>query len=148
HSLCSCLFLLCSLKSDEQTTCRQGTRFAFLTRTEANHQSPFTNHHWDMSSESGSIRVAALADLHFTRAAVGTFQPLFSQVASHADILVLCGDLTDHGSLEEAQLLARELASVKVPLVGVLGNHDYEADVPDEVKKILTAAGMIVLDGD
>jgi Icc-related predicted phosphoesterase len=101
-----------------------------------------------MDSDANPIRVAALADLHFTAALVGTFQPLLAQAASAADVLVICGDLTDHGSIEEARLLARELGTVKVPIVGVLGNHDHESSQQGEVKQILAGAGMQVLDGD
>ena len=101
-----------------------------------------------MGSEPGVIRVAALADLHFTPALVGTFPPLLAAAASEADILVMCGDLTDHGSVEEAQLLARELSTVKVPMVGVLGNHDYESAQQEEVRRILGGAGLKLLDGD
>jgi Icc-related predicted phosphoesterase len=101
-----------------------------------------------VGSEAEVIRVAALADLHFTAASVGLFQPLLAAASAQADMLVLCGDLTDHGSTEEAQLLARELGMVKVPMVGVLGNHDYESGQQDEVRRILGGAGLKVLEGD
>lgn len=101
-----------------------------------------------METEKQLVRVAALADLHLSRGNAGTFQALFSQAAASADILVLCGDLTEHGLPEEVHLLVRELAGVKIPLVAVLGNHDYEAGKPDEVKEILQTAGLTVLDGD
>ena len=66
-----------------------------------------------------------------------------------ADVLVLCGDLTDYGLAEEAVELARELtAGIKIPIVGVLGNHDYESGAPAEVRRILSDAGMHVLDGE
>ncbi len=94
------------------------------------------------------VRLAALADLHFTRAAAGTLQPLFAQASAAADVLLLCGDLTDHGTVEEAQLFVRELGAVKVPMVGVLGNHDFESNKQDEVRHILSRAGVQVLDGD
>lgn len=94
------------------------------------------------------VRIAALADLHFTKNSPGTFQPLFAQITASADILVLCGDLTEHGSVEEAHLLARELSVVKIPVVGVLGNHDYEADQTTELVRILQTGGMTLLDGD
>jgi Icc-related predicted phosphoesterase len=95
------------------------------------------------------VRVAAVADLHCAKAmAAGTFQPLFAQVAERADVLALAGDLTDYGLPEEARLLARELAVVKVPVVAVFGNHDYESERQEEVRQILTESGVIVLDGD
>jgi Icc-related predicted phosphoesterase len=102
-----------------------------------------------MPPDGSVVRVAAVADLHCAKAmAAGTFQPLFSQVAERADVLVLAGDLTDYGLPEEARLLARELAAAKVPVVAVFGNHDYESERQDEVKQILTEAGVTVLDGD
>ncbi len=101
-----------------------------------------------MGSEAAVIRVAALADLHFTAASVGVYQTLFAAATAEADILVLCGDLTDHGSVEEANLLARELGTVKVPMVGVLGNHDFESGQQAEVSRILGGAGLRILDGD
>jgi Icc-related predicted phosphoesterase len=73
---------------------------------------------------------------------------LFSQVSAHADILALCGDLTDRGDPEEARQMAKALASVTVPIVAVLGNHDYECGKVSEVTRILCDAGVRVLDGD
>jgi len=101
-----------------------------------------------MRTDKDTVRVAALADLHLTRGGAGVFQSLFAQVAAAADILVLGGDLTEHGLPEEAHLLTRELSVVKIPMVAVLGNHDYEVGRPDEVRQILTTAGIQVLDGD
>ena len=94
------------------------------------------------------VRIAAAADLHCTKTSVGQLAPLLARMAEGADILLLCGDLTDFGSPEEAQILVRELNSVKVPIVGVLGNHDFEMGLQDEVRKILTDAGLRILDGD
>lgn len=102
-----------------------------------------------MPPDGSVVRVAAVADLHCAKAmAAGTFQSLFSQVAERAHVLALAGDLTDYGLPEEARLLVRELAVAKVPVVAVFGNHDYESERQDEVKQILTEAGVSVLDGD
>jgi Icc-related predicted phosphoesterase len=70
------------------------------------------------------------------------------QIAESADVLVLCGDLTDYGLAEEARLLAKDLTQVKVPIVAVLGNHDYEADEQRQIVEILGEVGVHVLDGD
>lgn len=96
------------------------------------------------------VRIAALGDLHHGKSAVqGSLQPLFSQITESADILVLCGDLTDYGHPDEARALAREMtSSLKIPSVAVLGNHDFEAGQQAEVAKILADAGVAVLDGD
>jgi Icc-related predicted phosphoesterase len=95
------------------------------------------------------VRLAAMSDLHYGRLAQGTLAPLFAQISECADVLLLCGDMTDYGTPEEAQSLARELSSsLRIPAVGVLGNHDYEAGKADEVRRILCDAGLNVLDGD
>jgi len=95
------------------------------------------------------IKVAAVGDLHCTKSSTGQLRPLFAQAAEMADMLLLCGDLTDYGLAEEAQILADELAVVKkMPVVAVLGNHDYESGTPDDVKNILSEAGVQILDGD
>lgn len=96
------------------------------------------------------VRIAAVGDLHYGRsAAQGSLQPLFAQITESADVLVLCGDLTDYGLPEEARALAREMTStLKIPAVTVLGNHDFESGQQEEIKKILGDAGVVVLDGD
>jgi Icc-related predicted phosphoesterase len=95
------------------------------------------------------VRIAALGDLHFGRTApIGALQPLFSQISESADILVLAGDLTDYGLADEARALAKELAGVRIPIVSVLGNHDFESNQQDEVARILKDAGVVMLDGD
>ncbi len=95
------------------------------------------------------MRVAAVADLHCSRTAEGTFRPLFESARESADVLVLCGDLTDFGLPEEAQLLVGELDAARgLPIVAVLGNHDFEAGKEQEIHHILADAGVIVLDGD
>lgn len=103
-----------------------------------------------MPSTKDIVRIAAIGDIHYGKNAVqGSLQPLFSQVTETADILVLCGDLTDYGQADEARALAREItAAVKIPTVAVLGNHDCEADQQAEICKILGDAGVSVLDGD
>jgi len=101
-------------------------------------------------TEPGSIvRVAAIGDLHCSKTSQGLIQPLFANAAQFADVLVLCGDLTDYGLPEEAHILVRELAvAAKLPILAVLGNHDYESGHEDEVRQILGDAGVVILDGD
>jgi Icc-related predicted phosphoesterase len=94
------------------------------------------------------VRVAAVGDVHCTKNSQGALSPLFAQVAEQAEVLLLCGDLTDYGLPEEAHILAKELAAAKVPVVAVLGNHDFESDQPREVSRILCDSGVTVLDGD
>jgi Icc-related predicted phosphoesterase len=94
------------------------------------------------------FRVAAMADLHCTKDSRGQLQPLLQQAAVAADVLLLCGDLTDYGLPEEAHTLAHELSAVRVPLVAVLGNHDFESGKQAEISHVLAEAGVKVLDGD
>ena len=102
-----------------------------------------------MAKTPGVVRVAALADIHLGRAGYGPpLQTWLAQVAEAADILALCGDLTDRGEPDEARQLARALASVGVPMVAVLGNHDYESGKVAEITKIFCESGIQVLDGD
>ena len=97
-----------------------------------------------------TVRIAAIGDLHFGRTTPpGSLQPLFAQINDAADILVLCGDLTDYGLAEEARAFVKELSpAVKIPTVAVLGNHDYESNQQIEIVQILKDAGVVTLDGE
>ncbi|MBC5784430.1 metallophosphoesterase family protein [Ramlibacter sp. USB13] len=101
-----------------------------------------------MAKSASTVRFAAVGDLHVTKDAGGTLRALFAQAAEAADALLLCGDLTDYGTAEEAHVLAEELSVVKVPIVAVLGNHDFESGTPEVVVEALTKAGVRVLDGE
>jgi Icc-related predicted phosphoesterase len=97
------------------------------------------------------VRVAAVGDLHCTKTSEGVLQPLFAQMAECADVIALAGDLVDYGLPEEAHVLVRELnpaVNARVPIVAVLGNHDFEGGQPEAVREILCSAGVILLDGD
>ena len=96
---------------------------------------------------NGSVRVAAVGDLHCKRSSSGFLQTLFSRIGENADVLALCGDLTDRGLADEARVLAKELQAVKIPKIAVLGNHDFESDAAGEVTEILAGAHVTVLDG-
>jgi Icc-related predicted phosphoesterase len=99
-------------------------------------------------AEKQTMRLAAVGDLHVKKTSQGTLAPLLSPVNDAADILLLCGDLTDYGLPEEASILAKELSAIRIPIVAVLGNHDFESGQQAEVCQILTAAGVKVLDGE
>jgi Icc-related predicted phosphoesterase len=102
-----------------------------------------------MSKSQKRVRVAAVADLHCTRNSQGLFLSLFTEVNARADVLLVCGDLTDHGLPEEAQVVVRDLtAAVKIPTLAVLGNHDWHSGKHEELEQILSEAGVKVLDGD
>jgi Icc-related predicted phosphoesterase len=101
-----------------------------------------------MEDTKSVVRVAAVGDIHCTRASQGALHPLFAQAAQAADVLLLCGDLTDYGLAEEAEILVKELNAAKIPVVAVLGNHDYESGQEDQVRQILCDAGVMLLDGE
>lgn len=96
----------------------------------------------------GTVRIAAIGDLHCTKTSQGAFQSLFARVAESADFLLLAGDLTDYGLPEEARILARELSTLRIPVAAVLGNHDIESGKEGEVRQILCDANVTILDGD
>jgi Icc-related predicted phosphoesterase len=101
-----------------------------------------------MASNSPTVRFAAVGDLHVRKDSAGSLRAFFAQASDAADALLLCGDLTDYGTAEEAQVLADELGAVKIPIVAVLGNHDYESGTPEVVIEILKHAGVRILDGE
>src|SRR3954468_7412315 len=102
-----------------------------------------------MGERTTHLRIAAIGDIHVSKSAQGKFQALFTQISGCADVMVLCGDFTDYGLPDEARILARELtAAMKIPVIAVLGNHDYEGGKAPEIREILIGAGVAVLDGE
>ena len=99
-----------------------------------------------MANSDGKLRVAAIGDLHVMEDSVAPYRELFAEIGNAADVLVLCGDLTNFGKTREAEILAEDIRACSIPVVGVLGNHDYECGQPEEVARILHEAGMTVLD--
>lgn len=98
--------------------------------------------------QNGTLRIAALADLHFSKTSRGTLQPVLDSVAASADLLVICGDLTHHGRTQEAEMLAEELGTLRIPVIVVLGNHDFHSNEQAEIERVLEKSGIRVLDGD
>ncbi len=92
------------------------------------------------------LRVAAIGDLHVKEDSVAPYREMFSEISSAADVLVLCGDLTNFGKTNEAEILAEDIRSCSIPVIGVLGNHDFECGQPEKVCAILHEAGMMILD--
>jgi Icc-related predicted phosphoesterase len=97
-----------------------------------------------------NLQLAAVGDLHCTTSSQARIQAVLSAVVSgKADVLLLCGDLTDAGTADEARMLATELARFPaLPKLAVLGNHDYECGHEGDVKQILSDAGVFMMDGD
>jgi Icc-related predicted phosphoesterase len=102
----------------------------------------------DAGRRPGAIRLAALGDLHVGETAHHPYRELFARISQEADVLALCGDLTNFGKSPEAEILAEDLQACSIPVVGVLGNHDFECGQPQEVSRILHEAGLKLLDGD
>jgi Icc-related predicted phosphoesterase len=100
-----------------------------------------------MTDDYKPLKVAAMGDLHVREDHTSSYRELFGEISKAADVLVLTGDLTDLGKPKEAELLAQDLKACSVPVIGVLGNHDYECGASEEVARILRDAGMRVLDG-
>lgn len=97
-----------------------------------------------------TIRIGAIGDLHYGRESRDTFKHLFQAIdRERPDVMLLLGDLTDYGTVEEAQGLTRELrTNISAPTLAVLGNHDFESGAADAVRATLRDGGIVVLDGD
>lgn len=100
-----------------------------------------------MNDGEPRLRVAAIGDLHVKQEQAGPYRELFAEISDAADVLVLCGDLTDLGHPAEAKILADSLRACTLPVVGVLGNHDYESGQAEEVATIVRQAGVHLLQG-
>jgi len=99
-----------------------------------------------MEATDAKLRVAAIGDLHVQESDTAPYRELFSEISQAADVLVLCGDLTNFGKTTEAEILAEDIRTCSIPVIGVLGNHDFECGQPEKVAEILHDAGMTVLD--
>src|SRR5215467_2522111 len=93
------------------------------------------------------MRIAATADLHFSPQRHSALRDQLNQVRDEADVLVLAGDLTNYGRPEEMEPLLNVLVRLRLPIVAVLGNHDYESDREGELMRMLSQEGIKVLDG-
>jgi Icc-related predicted phosphoesterase len=101
-----------------------------------------------MANQKQKTRIAAVGDIHVRETDQGKWVEFFRTVSQQADVLLLCGDLTDHGRACEAEVLAKELNTCTIPVVGVLGNHDYEHDEQEGIRKALVRENIHILDGD
>ena len=102
----------------------------------------------ETNQETKKTRIAAVGDIHVRETDSGKWKDFFAQVSEKADVLLLCGDLTDTGRLSEAEVLAEELRGCKIPIVAVLGNHDFERDNHKAIRKMLVKENVHLLDGD
>lgn len=92
--------------------------------------------------------IAAIGDIHIKDDEKGKWVDYFRDISKKADVLLLCGDLTDTGKITEAEILREELKACSIPVIAVLGNHDFENNLQDEITKILISTNIYILDGD
>jgi Icc-related predicted phosphoesterase len=98
--------------------------------------------------EDGPVRVAAIGDLHASPSMKGQWRESFAEISQAADVVCLCGDLTNLGTVPEAEALAEDLRACAIPVMAVLGNHDHQSGKPEEVERILCEAGVKFLEDE
>ncbi len=102
----------------------------------------------EKKAKKKTVRIAAVADIHVKDSDKGKWTGYFKKVSDNADVLVICGDLTDTGDESEAAVLAEEMKSCSIPIVLVLGNHDYEKGREKLIRQTLANEKVHVLDGE
>ncbi|WP_236024653.1 metallophosphoesterase family protein [Arenibaculum pallidiluteum] len=90
----------------------------------------------------GLITLAAIGDIHVSDSHDTRYRDMFAEISDRADVLALCGDVTNLGKPREAEMVAEDLKACSIPVVAVLGNHDHECGNPEEVMRILGDAGV------
>lgn len=101
-----------------------------------------------MMEQTTIRRIAAVGDLHVRETDKGKWSDFFKEISKQADVLLICGDLTDTGDEVEAQVLSEELKNCNIPVVGVLGNHDFEKGRHKLIRQIMTNINVHILDGE
>ena len=101
-----------------------------------------------MAKQKNTVRIAAVGDIHIEQYAQQSHLPLFQEASLEADVLLLCGDLTHHGIVEEAQELVNQLSVCTIPVLAVMGNHDYTSDQAVPIIELLRENGVHVLLGE
>ena len=101
-----------------------------------------------LTSDTAKLRIGAVGDVHVGRDAEGLLRLRLTTIGDQADLLLLAGDLTQHGDVDEARVLAAELEGLPVPVVAVFGNHDYHRDEQLEIRRVLEDVGVVVLEGE
>jgi Icc-related predicted phosphoesterase len=94
------------------------------------------------------VRIAAVGDVHMADDLRGRYAPALATLTEKADILLVAGDLTQHGTLDEGAAFAEEFSASGVPVVVVLGNHDHHSGLEDEIRMMIERSGMTVLEGE
>ncbi|MGK5083951.1 metallophosphoesterase [Bdellovibrionota bacterium FG-1] len=93
------------------------------------------------------IRIAAVGDLHYDSRSKNRLRSQFEALEGQADLFLVAGDLTQHGALDEAAALVEDLKGLSIPVLSVLGNHDFHSNLENEIAALLREAGIIVLEG-
>jgi len=93
-----------------------------------------------------TVKIAAAGDIHAGSAERDRVREAFKRVEEHADLVLLAGDLTQHGQVDEASVVADACADIEIPVVAVLGNHDWQSDRPADLSRVLAEAGVVVLE--
>jgi Icc-related predicted phosphoesterase len=93
-----------------------------------------------------TIRVAAAGDIHAGTADGDRVREAFARVEEQADLVLLAGDLTQHGQVDEVCVVADACRELSIPVAAVLGNHDWQSDRAKDVSRALTEAGVVVLE--
>lgn len=101
-----------------------------------------------MDDNKKTVRIAAIGDIHVRETDKGKWRDCFLSASKKADILLISGDLTDTGSIKEAEVLKKELQDCNIPIVAVLGNHDYERGLQKDIKHLLEHDNFHILDGE
>jgi Icc-related predicted phosphoesterase len=101
-----------------------------------------------MNEKDEKVRIAAVADIHVRENDKGKWVAFFKQASQEADVLLICGDLTDTGDESEAQVLSEELKACSIPVVAVLGNHDYEKGRHKLIRQMVQNENVHILDGE
>jgi Icc-related predicted phosphoesterase len=98
--------------------------------------------------EKKVTRIAAVGDIHVKENDHGKWVDYFREISANADVLLICGDLTDTGDEDEAKILSEELRACTIPVICVLGNHDYEKGRQKLIRQAIQNANVHILDGE
>src|SRR5260221_13881515 len=93
------------------------------------------------------MKIEALADIHIGLGSEGSYKEQFRTVSERANVLIICGDLTQTGAVTEAEILREELSVLTVPCICVLGNNDYEQNQEGKIAQTLANSHVFVLQG-
>lgn len=94
------------------------------------------------------MRIAAIADIHVRETDKGKWVDLFREASKQADVLLICGDLTNTGDEAEAAVLKEELKTCAIPVIAVLGNHDHEKGRHKTIRQLIQSDNVHILDGE